>query len=55
MESLKGVGSIVLGDKVVNRNEVDLHSSNEMTLQDLFRGLQLIGKCLEKIKSWSVL
>lgn len=55
MESLRGVASTVLGDKVVNGNEVDLHSSNEMTLQDLVRGLELIGKPLEKIKGWSVL
>lgn len=45
----------MLGDKVVNGNEVGLCSSDEMTLQGLVRGLEPIGKHLEKIKSWSVL
>lgn len=32
MGTLKGVGSIVLGDKIRKRKEVDLCESNEMTL-----------------------
>lgn len=31
METLRGVGSVVLGDKVINGSEVNLCRSNEMT------------------------
>lgn len=35
METLRGVGSVVLGDKVINESEVDLRRSNEMTLSGM--------------------
>lgn len=37
VESLRRVGGVVLGDKIINGNEVDICRSSEMTLQGMVR------------------